>query len=558
MTARRREEEKNEKLISVLVLLFSVGVVHASAPATGTPLIISSGLAFSTAPAVDLSNYLVNGLSMQVTYATATIPSVTFTDGLPSTGTFTVVSTATLNPAQATDTLTVASNTALGKAQASDWIFVSSNSTGALANAWININGTYLYNPQNWQTLSLSSQTASSIVSAINSTFPNFTASVQASGSTVTITANQYGTVGNSYTLAVSTVALTTGSVTFSGGQNSAYFSINGLQYVADTGWTVGASSATTANNIAALIASSDPNVTASTTSLGVVTLTALSSGTYANVFTLASSTPAALSTGAATFSGGVNAAYIQLNGVTLTAGSQWTGVSTASGTAQAISNAIMASSALNTLVSSTWTTSSGVISTTATAAGAGRQYSMYAWPTAKISISGPTLTATTSTASNIDTANNAINATNAFTLGLPVLFSTTTGTAPGTLLNQTTYYAMPFNGTEVQLATSSAQALLGKNVGISTQTVLGGGSFKLAPLSFTGTPSWQWQQSNDSSNWVSMSTVTVSSTTFASPYTANSTLTDFGSVNARYMRLNIVGPTTGGVAISVIPYSKQ
>jgi len=88
-----------------------------------------------------------------------------------------------------------------------------------------------------------------------------------------------------------------------------------------------------------------------------------------------------------------------------------------------------------------------------------------------------------------------------------------------------------------------------GTKVSIATQTATGGGTFGLTPLTYAGTPSFKWQASNDNLSW---SDVAVSSVTMTSSTTASATW-DFGSVNYRYIRLNFLGPTTGGVALTVI-----
>jgi hypothetical protein len=526
--------------LTTLALVLCAGLAHAGRAAYTGYMLNEAGLAYSTAPVLDTNAWGLDSLSVQATYSSTTYSAVSFIDGTPSTGTITVVSTTSLNPAYATNTLTVNTNSALGQAQATNTLNVLS--TTAISGAYINLNGAMLYNPTHWSVGASTTATAASIAAAIN-TLAGFTAT--SSGSTVTITAVAYGTQGNSYTLTSSTTPLLVpGAATFSGGQDSSYFKVNGLMYMADRDWTVGGTAAATALNIATLISAKDPNVTA-TTSSAIVTFTSDVSGIIGNSYTLTSSTAAALTAGAATFSGGINAAYVQIAGQTLTAGTDWTAVATASGTAKAISDAIMANTTLNAIVSSTWT-SAGVVNATATVAGAGHQYYLNSWPAAKISHS-PASYMNHYTASAFDLTNSLINSTShGLTLGLPVLFATVSGTPPSTLVSGTTYYAIPVTADKFQLATTSTGAIAGANIAITTQTALGGGSYTVTPLAFAGTWSFKFQESNDGTNYYDVPTA--SSVTYSVP----ATTMWGGPIYAQYLRLNFTAGTGGGMKITV------
>jgi hypothetical protein len=157
--------------------------------------------------------------------------------------------------------------------------------------------------------------------------------------------------------------------------------------------------------------------------------------------------------------------------------------------------------------------------------------------------------------ASNVVTASSKLNVTaHGLTTGLPVLYTAPAGTSPGALVANTTYYAIRVDANNFYLASSQANAVAGTKVSISTQTARGGGSFVLTPLAIAGTPSFKWEYSNDNANW---SNVSVSSVTMSSLAPATTTW-DFGTVNYRYLRLNVVAPTAGGISIVITGIGKS
>lgn len=245
-----------------------------------------------------------------------------------------------------------------------------------------------------------------------------------------------------------------------------------------------------------------------------------------------------------------LTSARIAVNGCVLDQGSEWTAVSTASGTAKAISDAIVANNCLTGVVVSTW--ASGVVYTTASAIGtAGNSITLFS-NTSSITVSGATLS--NGAASNFATATDDVTLTAAtgMSTGTPLLFVTVTGTIPTGLTTATTYYAIVTANNKFKFASSSANALAGTAIDITALT--GSGTFTATLTAMAGTPSFKWQSSNDNANWVDLS---VSSVTFATPYTASTAMWD-GSINYKYLRLNYVAGTGGGVNLRCLGFGKR
>lgn len=246
-----------------------------------------------------------------------------------------------------------------------------------------------------------------------------------------------------------------------------------------------------------------------------------------------------------------VRGVRLAINGIPITEGVDFTALTTTTGTASAICTALNANSNITAIITSTWTAGSSVVYSTAVIAGTAGNYTMYTSSYAYISTAG----FTTGVLSNVVTASSSVYiATHGFTTGFPVLFTTTAGTAPGMLVTGTTYYAIAYDANHVQFATTSALALSGVAVGISTQTVLGGGTFTVAPLAWSGSASFKWQASNDNVNFFDLP---LSSTTITSATTATNFMWD-GEIYYRYLRFVYVAPTYGGLAIDVIGNGKQ
>lgn len=543
------------RTILLIAALSLSGAVRAARNIPLAPLVNDPGIAYSKTYDLNVNTVDVDQLSAQATYSSATIASQTFQDGRISTATITVstVSLTTIHGAAATNTLTVSSN-ALGQTQASQTLNVST--TTGLAGATISINGSVLSTPRDWAIGTSSITTAANIVTAINAKFGGFTAT--SSGSTVTITANAYGTQGNAYTLSSSTpTALVAGASTFSGGQANATFTLNSRLFTAGIDFAVADVSSNTAVNLVALINAQFTTVTAATSAATVVTITAASKGTAGNAYTLAE--VGGLSVGGATFSGGVASAYISINGISLIEGTDWTAASTSTGTAKAISDAIVANSNLQSIVTSTWSSSLvgvstyGVVSASATHVGTTTGYPLFSSKPAVLPWNSGIMQGGANADWTINTG--VINKTShGFTLALPVLYSTG-AVAIGGLTNQTTYYVIPVTANTFELSATSTGAVAGAFLTLTSSSTVGPHTYTVAPLAISGTPSFKWQYSNDGTNFADLS---VSSVTFSSPYTAASTLWDFGTYNYVYLRLKYTAGTAGAVNLLVTENGKK
>jgi hypothetical protein len=320
---------------------------------------------------------------------------------------------------------------------------------------------------------------------------------------------------------------------------------LNGIVYTAGTNFTVGASSSTTATNLAAAIAANN-NFTA-TASGSTVTVKASAKGTTANSWTATTSDSDILDVSAATFSSGVVETTIDIGGLyTLTEGVDWDAATSNAVTAKNISDAIMANSTLNAVIKSTH--SGDVVYSTAVVPGSAYNYYVTISTTAFTVENGKFTNGSDSEV----LANIFTESAHGFTTGLPILFGVGSGTAPQNLVDGTTYYAIKLNGNRYSLATSSTNAVAGTAITISTFT--GGGSFTLTPLSLSGTPSFKWEGSNDNSNWASLQT-TIASVTYSA---AGNTLWDVGEVGYRYLRINYTAPTYSGLNLQVYMAGKK
>ena len=537
---------KKKLFLGAVAVLIAVAVKAASV-VYSTNAVNESALAYSKTYSLDLNALNIANLSFQAIYSSATVAAVPFTDGTVSTGQVTVTSTTSLVATAATDQVTVTATSNLVAKKATDFLTVTS--TVNLTGATITFNGRKFINGIHWLTADTSSGTAANIAAALTIQ-PDIDAI--ASGTIVYATATVGGITGNTFTLASSTPSITVNSANFTGGQDdalaNAYLTINGRIFRQGYDWFEKPTSSETATSIASMM----NNITgmSAAASGSVVYATATTAGSAANAFTVSAST-SALTVLSAAFTGGLDSASITIGGVTLLQGRDWTAVSTASGCAKAISDAIMANSTLSA-ISSTWT-AAGIVYATSTATGS-VNYTLVSSIPGSLSVSGATMTGGTSSAVNLTTS-KITKASHGLTLGLPVLLTKSAGTTPAPLAANTTYYAVPVDANTFQLATTSTGAVAGSVITITTQTATGGGSFTLTPLTITGTPGFKWQWSNDNANWTDMA---VSSVTFASPYTAATTIWDMQRVNVRYVRLNVTGPTTGGLKLQVVVNGKD
>jgi len=253
----------------------------------------------------------IDAISAQAVYSSPTVSAVDFTDGHVSTGSLTVVSTAALAAAAAHNTITVVSTAPLSASAAHNTITVVS--TNGLTGATLTINGIVLTEGKDWSNVQTASGTAKSISRAILNNFSILTATFT-SGGVVYTTATASGSRGNAYTIVSSTpAALAAGAAAFSGGQDNAYLTLNGQLLRNGVEWTATTTASGTAKSISAAImarASLSNLIQTTWTAAGVVSATSTATGGSTN-YSLASSTPAALSVFAARMYGGLSSAYV-------------------------------------------------------------------------------------------------------------------------------------------------------------------------------------------------------------------------------------------------------
>lgn len=236
------------------------------------------------------------------------------------------------------------------------------------------------------------------------------------------------------------------------------------------------------------------------------------------------------------------------INGVILS----YTPVQTATGTAQAIANAINANSSLNTIIVSTWASPSlGIVSATATVTGL-NAYSVTTSSWAALTPSNFAFTG--GVASDVTSASDLVTKTNSYAVGQGVSLSTTTNVALPGLTWGVTYYVIPvITGSTFKLATSRANASAGTAIDISSSST-GGGAFVLSASSTTTGSSFVMQQSIDNVNWVvATSTGSVLPTVTVGPPSGIGTVDfDLGFYNYRYLRFNFTPANAGGLDIDV------
>ena len=142
--------------------------------------------------------------------------------------------------------------------------------------------------------------------------------------------------------------------------------------------------------------------------------------------------------------------------------------------------------------------------------------------------------------------------------VALPVLYSTGSAQAIGGLAWGTTYYIIPVTQGSFGLATTSANAVAGKFITLtSSQTKQTADSFTVTPLAYSGTASGKFESSNDGTNWVQNTTLPLE--TFTGVYPSSSTVVDAGSTNYANVRFNLsTPPTTGGLILQIVPNGKN
>lgn len=535
-------------IIAFLAVAASLGLAQAVPTYTGN--LVNGTACTSTTYPLNLNTNKIDYLSMQANTSSGTLTAKTFTDGSASTGSFTVNSISNYGPVAATNSITLGSTAALAAAKASNSLTVVSGSASALTGLVLTVNGTQLIGGRDWTPVNTSTGTAIAIKNVLD-VFPGLDASVV--GSVVFTTAAANGLSGNSFTMqSSSSPLLSVASLNFTGGREqqltSSVLTINGTPYRNGYLWKTADTSSGTATSIASMV----NNITglSATASSLVVTLTATTAGAAGNNFTITSSTPTAMTAGSANFTTGRSSASVTINGTTLMSGTDWTTGASTGATAQAISNAIVASAALSGVVTSTWT--NNVVTVTSALTGLTKNFAISS-NVGGIAASGALMTGGTDSAYFLN-GTNIVLPNNGFTTGTSVRYSTGVVAITG-LTNQSTYYVISVDANNIKLASTYANSLAGTAITLGSASLTGPHTFTLTPPTLTGTASFKWQESNDNTNWVDMN---VSSVTFSSPYTSTTTFWDFGYLTPQSIRINFVGPATGCISLQVIGNGKS
>lgn len=477
---------------------FCVGYGHAGTIKLSGAVDNESGLSISKTVPVNLNNTSIDQLAIQVNWSTAGTPApLVFTDGSESTFTATVVNSAGLSTATASDFLTVLS-------------------TNNLANACISFfNGTpyQVCNGGKWR-IDVTSDTAADIAAQMSLVIPVLLSTSNTS-SNVYSTSTLTGTFVNSWTLSTNTSSITVNSPTFTGGQDAGCLGINNIQVCAGQQFTVGSSSAVTANNIATVINST---FTAGNLGLIVKSTAPLACGLSSPCGVIyTTSTSVGLNTNYATYSS--------------TQGSLTIAPFTSSG--PLVANGFMSGGTnFSYLINTTVIASTGIFSAT-----------------------GKTPM-----------------------VALPVLY-TNSGTNITGLTTGTTYFLIPVTPTAFGLSSTSTGAVAGfaklpvvstTTAGVpdgtfillsSSQTKTTADTFTLTASSYSATVALTWQVSNDCvnyTNYVNSSTGTVTltptSSTQASAY-------DFGTIDFACVQANLVrtgASQSSGLIMSIIANGKN
>ena len=162
--------------------------------------------------------------------------------------------------------------------------------------------------------------------------------------------------------------------------------------------------------------------------------------------------------------------------------------------------------------------------------------------------------------AATYSATNDTITKANTFSLALPVLYSQGTNAISG-LTDQTTYYAIPVSNLSVfKLATSKVNAIAGTAVDFTIQLASAAAStYTLTPLEQAGSPAYTWQASNDNSNYFTLvSSATTASTVSISAGADVVNNWNFGDYPWKYLRMNVTGPTQGGIKLNTWLYLKR
>lgn len=353
------------------------------------------------------------------------------------------------------------------------------------------------------------------------------------------------------YTKLSSATATGRATVVSTSNLGGAVIQLGGYSKTNGTDWFTGATKQLTAVSLASAIATI-PNISAN--AAGGIVYTTAAVGAYANQFTYTSNnTSVTINSGH--LSGGQDAAYVTIGTQTLTSGRQWYASVSSDTTGTSLAAAINTAFPTTLVAAEGTGANKGIVSVTAKLDGPVFNYAIASsTPTALLASASSLVNGVNSgfqIGSQIFVSTTAIG----LTRGLAYLYAIGSNPAIGGLTTGTTYYGVPVTSSQFSLAKYSTSAVV--NLAADFVTVTSSASnvfssehtYTLTPLAIGGTASFAWQSSNDNVNWsnvLSVSTNTVSS--YTNPPT--NAIYDFGPYNFRYIRLNVVAPTTGGLFI--------
>lgn len=178
-------------------------------------------------------------------------------------------------------------------------------------------------------------------------------------------------------------------------------------------------------------------------------------------------------------------------------------------------------------------------------------EYTLTTSNASKVSKSGAKMTGGVD--AKVSASTDKITITNhGYYTGLDVLY-TAGNDAIGGLSDQTTYYVIKIDDNNIKLATSKNNAISGTAINI-TSVVLDDSesTYTLTPLDLSGTPYISWEGSNDYSYWFSVSNST------RDIDSSNYDRWEFENYIYRYLRLKLVGPSTGAVKVKANLYIRK
>lgn len=542
--------------------------------ATQDMVVNEPGLAYSNTYILDMDES--PNVSMQVNWTSATFTAASFDDGTASSGTFTVVSYTALSTAAATGSLTMVSTTAALGAAGTALVQFGNNVAGAI----VRITGPP--GDQNYTTGgdvalgAVSSNTASNFATAVavSSNSSGLTATQTGTSSAVTLTCIRSGAFCNSYAVTSSSAAEVS-TAAFSGGVDAVKVTIDGYAYVAGVDFLVGTSTSMMAVILSTTIAASSATtkIDASakpvgTIGSGVVFATYTVTGAVGNK-TLASSNPLAISTGSNVMTGGQDNATFAVNGVTFTANVNFSPVTSTAQTATNIAAAITSSAATTGVIAAA---AGSVVFATSTMVGPNTTYALASSSNAALTVGLLVSSTTAGVATGIMTGGTSAEYTiNTGTISVPnhgltrallVVYATSTAAGISPLVALTTYYIVPIDANTLALSPTSTSAVAGTYITLtSSNSSTTKHTFTLTPAVITGLASFKWEGSNDRTLWSPIVTpyaVVVGSVTMGTyVFGSTSTVWDVGPYDYHWLRLNVLAPTQGGVAIRASVHGK-